>query len=64
MKKEALSQFGHPDLILFSFLLFFFCFLGVVIWALSKKNKKHFKKMSELPLEEEGRAKSEGAENE
>jgi len=53
MKKEALSQFGHPDLILLSFLLFFFCFLGVVIWALSKQNKKHFTKMSLLPLQNE-----------
>ncbi|MGH1468297.1 MAG: CcoQ/FixQ family Cbb3-type cytochrome c oxidase assembly chaperone [Bdellovibrionales bacterium] len=50
MKKFALGQFGHPDLILFSFLLFFFCFIGVVIWALSKTNKEHFKTMSELPL--------------
>lgn len=51
MKKLALSQFGYPDLILFSFLLFFFCFIGVVIWALSKQNKKHFERMSKLPLE-------------
>ncbi len=50
MKKYALGQFGHPDLILFSFLLFFFCFIGVVIWALSKTNKEHFKTMAELPL--------------
>lgn len=50
MKKEALSQFGHPDLILLSFLLFFFCFIGVVIWAMSKTNKKHFESMSKMPL--------------
>lgn len=50
MKKEALSQFGHPDLILLSFLLFFFCFIGVVIWALLKTNKKHFELMSQMPL--------------
>lgn len=53
MKKEALSQFGHPDLILFSFLLFFFCFIGVVIWTLLKSNKEHFKKMARLPLNDE-----------
>ncbi len=52
MKKFALGQFGHPDLILFSFLLFFFCFLGVLVWVLSKRNKNYFKKMSKLPLEE------------
>lgn len=53
MKKEALSQFGHPDLILLSFLLFFFCFLGVLIWALAKTNKKHFDKMAKMPLADE-----------
>lgn len=53
MKKEALSQFGHPDLILISFLLFFFCFLGVLFWALSKTNKKHFETMSKMPLMDE-----------
>lgn len=53
MKKEALSQFGHPDLILFSFLLFLSCFIGVVIWTLLKSNKKHFEKMSKLPLQKE-----------
>jgi len=53
MKKEALSQFGYPDLILLSFLLFFFCFIGVVIWALMKSNKDHFTKMSKLPLNDE-----------
>lgn len=53
MKKEALSQFGHPDLILLSFLLFFFCFLGVVVWALLKTNKKHFTKMSLMPFSDE-----------
>lgn len=53
MKKEALSQFGHPDLILLSFLLFFFCFIGIVIWALLKTNKEHFEKMSTMPLKDE-----------
>lgn len=53
MKKEALSQFGHPDLILLSFLLFFFCFIGVVVWALLKTNKKHFELMSQMPLADE-----------
>lgn len=55
MKKDALSQFGHPDLILLSFMLFFFCFIGVVIWALLKSNKDHFKKMSHLPLDDESK---------
>jgi len=64
MKKEALSQFGHPDLILFSFLLFFFCFIGMVIWALSKRNKDHFKKMSELPLQKEKVKREKGADDE
>jgi cbb3-type cytochrome oxidase subunit 3 len=53
MKKEALGQFGHPDIILLSFLLFLFCFIGVVIWALLKSNKKHFEKMANLPFNDE-----------
>ena len=53
MKKEALSQFGHPDLILLSFLLFFFCFMGVVTWTLLKSNREHFKRMANLPLDPE-----------
>lgn len=51
MKKEVLSQFVNPDLVLLSFLLFFACFIGVVIWATLKSNKKHFDKMSKMPLE-------------
>lgn len=51
MKKEVLSQFTNPDLILLSFLLFFACFIGVVVWALLKSNKDHFDRMSRLPLE-------------
>lgn len=64
MKKEALSQFGYPELILFSFLLFFFCFIGVVIWALSKKNKKHFDIMSKLPLQKEKKESDKGESDE
>lgn len=53
MKKEVLSQFGHPDLILFSFLLFLFCFLGVLAWTLQKGRKKYFLEMAQMPLQEE-----------
>lgn len=51
MKKEILSQFGHPDLILFGFLLFFACFMGVLIWVNQKSQKSYFDKMSQLPLQ-------------
>ncbi len=53
MKKEALSQFGHPDLILLSFLLFFFCFLGVVLWVYQKNRKGYYERASRIPLNEE-----------
>ena len=51
MKKEALSQFGNPELILFGFLLFFTCFLGILVWVSWKNNRKHFDKMSHMPFE-------------
>ncbi|MAE73479.1 MAG: CcoQ/FixQ family Cbb3-type cytochrome c oxidase assembly chaperone [Bdellovibrionaceae bacterium] len=53
MKKEALSQFGHPDLFLFSFLLFFFCFLGLVLWVYRKNTKGHYNYMAHIPLEDD-----------
>ncbi len=51
MKKEVLSQFGQPDLILFGFLLFFFCFIGMIFWVYHRSRKDHYTKMSKLPLE-------------
>jgi cbb3-type cytochrome oxidase subunit 3 len=53
MKKEALSLFGNPDLILFAFLLFFFSFLGILWWTFHKSNKKKFDLASRIPLTEE-----------
>lgn len=55
MKKEVLSQFTNPDLILLSFLMFFFCFIGVLVWVMLKSNKSYFKKMSMMPFGDEKR---------
>lgn len=55
MKKEALSQFAYPDLILVSFLLFFFCFIGVLLWTLQKGRKEYYQQMAQMPLVEERR---------
>lgn len=52
MKKEALSHFTHPDWILFSFLLFFFCFIGVCIWVNLKSRRQIYMDLEKLPLEQ------------
>ncbi len=51
MKKEALSQFGHPDLILFSFILFFVCFLCVNLWVFHRSRRETYKMIEKLPLD-------------
>lgn len=50
MKKEALSQFGNPELVFLAFFLFSLCFLGVLVWTFQKSRKKHFSKMADMPL--------------
>ena len=45
--REAASINGYG---LFSFILFFGFFIGVLVWAFSLK-KKHLAKMSDLPLD-------------
>jgi len=53
MKKDALSLFNQPELILLAFLLFLFSFLGIVVWTYHKSNKKKFEQASRIPLEDE-----------
>ncbi len=50
MKKEALSAFTNPDMILIGFLLFFFCFLGVLLWTVIVADKNYFSKVKMIPL--------------
>lgn len=50
MKKEALSLFNQPDLILFAFMLFFISFLGILWWTFHKANEKKFEAASRIPL--------------
>lgn len=50
MKSEALLQYEYPGLIVFAFLLFFICFLGILLWTFQKSRQDHFKKMADLPL--------------
>lgn len=55
MKKEAFAQFGHPDLILLAFMLFFFCFIGVTVFVFQRSRKNYYSQMAMIPLlEEEG----------
>jgi hypothetical protein len=53
MKKEALSHFAQPDLILFSFLLFFVSFIGVCIWVNLRSRREIYKALEMLPLDRE-----------
>lgn len=60
MKKETLSHFVQPDWILISFLLFFFCFIGVCIWVNLKSRRDIYANLEKLPLEfEESRGRHE-----
>ena len=52
MKKETLAHFvDYPDLVLFGFLLFFVCFLGVLIWVNLKSRRLVYQNLELLPLE-------------
>ena len=51
MKKEVLSLFNSPELVIVGFLLFFMTFIGVLFWTMRKSQKNHYEKMSLLPLE-------------
>lgn len=51
MKKEALSQFNNPDLILAGFMIFFIGFLFIVFNTFRKANKKKYEEISRMPLE-------------
>ena len=50
MKKEILAQFGQPDLILFGFLLFFGCFLAVLIGIVFSSKTNYFEKQAQIPF--------------
>ena len=50
MKKEVLSHFTNPDLILMSFLLFFFVFLFLLYKVFFITSKKEHEKHSLIPL--------------
>lgn len=51
MKKEALSHFTQPDLILFGFILFVVCFLGVCVWVNLKSRQGIYKNLEKIPLD-------------
>ena len=50
MKKEVLSHFTNPDLILLSFLLFFFVFIFLLYKVFFITTKKEHDKHSLIPL--------------
>lgn len=53
MKQIALSYFENIELTNLALILFLTAFFIVVITVFSKKNKKIYEKMEQLPLEED-----------
>ena len=53
MKQIALSYFEYPELILIPFIIFFLFFLLLLIEISRPQNIEQFKKIEQLPLEEE-----------
>jgi cbb3-type cytochrome oxidase subunit 3 len=53
MKSQVLSQFPMIGLTCAGLLIFVLYFLGVVFWAYRKSNRSIYKKLSELPLQED-----------
>ncbi|PIT98785.1 MAG: hypothetical protein COT74_13915 [Bdellovibrionales bacterium CG10_big_fil_rev_8_21_14_0_10_45_34] len=53
MKKEALSQFQNPELVLLAFLLFLITFLALTYFVMRKGSKEYYQKLSQLPLFDE-----------
>lgn len=53
MKQDVLSLFPHIDWNLFAFILFMTLFGGILVWIFRRGSKKHYEKMSEMPLKEE-----------
>ena len=59
MKKEALSHFNNPDLVLFGFMLFFFTFIAVLFWVYRKSSGVEYAKLAQLPLLDEDNTRGE-----
>jgi hypothetical protein len=54
MKQIALSYYQDIYLVLIAFFIFFGAFIYIFITTYSKSRIKHYKKLAQLPLEEEG----------
>ena len=53
MKQLALSYFEHIELTNLALILFLIAFFIVIFKVMSKRNKKLYEEMEQLPLEEE-----------
>ncbi len=54
MKQIALSYYKDIYLVLIAFVIFFIAFIYIFISTYSKSNKKLYKELERLPLEEDG----------
>ncbi|MCB0414384.1 MAG: CcoQ/FixQ family Cbb3-type cytochrome c oxidase assembly chaperone [Bdellovibrionales bacterium] len=52
MKKEALSYYANPELVMLTLFLFFLLFVGVVLWTYRKSGKNYYDEIARLPLKE------------
>lgn len=53
MKQAALSYFQYPEMVLVPLILFFVFFMLLLFFITRPKNRELFKKMENMPLEEE-----------
>lgn len=57
MKQIALSYYKDIYLVLIAFVIFFVAFIYIIISTYRKSNKKLYKELAQLPLEEDGEIK-------
>jgi cbb3-type cytochrome oxidase subunit 3 len=52
MYKTVLKYFPLPDLVVAGQLLFFFIFLGALLWVFRRGSKEFYARLANIPLEE------------
>ena len=50
--KEGMSHFTDTYLTILGLLVFFFFFIGVLVWTSLKGNRENYKELEQLPLRE------------
>lgn len=52
MKQEGLKYFTDTHLTLIALIIFFVFFVCMLVFVFSKRNKKHYEKLSKMPFKE------------